>query len=86
MTSKDWTGLTPKIQMKDESGNIITLKQFERIEGFEENAKIAYCNRLLQDKGLPELTEDEIKFMLDPTRHNNIELTPENLQKLAGVN
>lgn len=33
----------------------------------EEQKQINTCNKILSDKGKPELTEEEIEFMLDPS-------------------
>lgn len=57
----------------------------------EEKEKIETCNSILKEKNLPELTEEEIEYMLDPSginkRLKNLEKQmndAESLQKLAG--
>ena len=57
----------------------------------EELKKINICNKILSEKGLEELTNDEIEFMLDPAgmikRLKSVEnqmKDPEVLQRMAG--
>lgn len=88
----DIESFIPSIQviMKDENGknSIISSVSYKRTKyTAEQQNNIDFCNNALREKGLAEMTEQEIEYMLDPMGFSAIEAkitTTEELQQLAG--
>jgi hypothetical protein len=86
-----------KLIEKTDEGEIVTIHE-EEIAWTpapkytkEQQEKIDRCNRILENKEMDTLTEEEIEFMLDPTgvnrRLDNLEkhmANTETLQRMAG--
>jgi hypothetical protein len=86
-----------KLVEKTDNDEIVTIHEEEIASVLkskytkEQQAKIDQCNRILENKGLDLLTEEEIEFMLDPTGVNkrlaNLDKNMddiESLQRMAG--
>lgn len=79
------------INLKTEDGNVTELLKAE-LEitsrySEEELRKINLCNKLLIEKGMPTMTDDEINYMLDPMglkTLNDENIKDYELQRLAG--
>lgn len=81
---------------KHDDGSVKSLhrKEFKPVKEKytkEEKEQIQICNSILKEENLPELTEEEIDYMLDPyglkKRSKNLDKQMddlENLQRLAG--
>jgi len=67
----DITDFTPYqvVKMKPEDGDVVELDRQRYIESRytpKQQNDIDRCNRVLSKKNMPEMTEEEINFMLDP--------------------